>query len=146
MYDSLVDSVVRLARQDRRYRPEAYFFVFDALNYAQQVLGLGAPVDAPPKAEGDESEVERHLTGQQLCEAIRLHALDQYGYMAKCVLNSWGVQKTGDFGEIVYNLINNEKMRKTDTDRREDFDDVFDFETGLTGSFHIAPPKESQAG
>ena len=32
---------------------------------------------------------ERHLTGQQLCEAIRLFALNQFGYMAKVVLNNW---------------------------------------------------------
>ena len=57
--------------------------------------------------------------------------------MAKCVLNSWGVTKTGDFGEIVFNLIGIGQMRKTADDRREDFDDVFDFETGLEQSFKI---------
>ena len=42
------------------------------------------------------------MTGQQLCEAIRQYALEQYGLMAQCVLNSCGVYTTGDFGEIVY--------------------------------------------
>ena len=72
-------------------------------------LGIGAPAD---DAEEQEAAAERHLTGQQLCEAIRLYALDQYGYMAKCVLNSWGVHNTGDFGEIVFNLIRVGLMRK----------------------------------
>ncbi len=48
-----------------------------------------------------------------MCEAIRLYALEQYGYMAKTVLNSWGVHNTGDFGEIVFNLIRIEQMKKT---------------------------------
>jgi uncharacterized repeat protein (TIGR04138 family) len=91
--------------------------------------------------EKKEKEPEKHLTGQQLCEAIRLYALEQYGYMAKTVLNSWGVHNTGDFGEIVFNLIRIKQMKKTREDRREDFNDVFDFETGLKQSFKITPPK-----
>lgn len=132
-----------LLRQDRRYKIEAYAFVFDALGYAHKVLGMGA-VRSSEEGEGEGGEEgsasERHLTGQQLCEAIRQYALEQYGYMAKCVLNSWGVYKTGDFGEIVFNLIRIGQMRKTKEDRREDFDDVFDFDTGLTQSFQIKRP------
>jgi uncharacterized repeat protein (TIGR04138 family) len=60
--------------------------------------------------------------------------------MARCVLESWGVRSTGDFGEIVFNLISIGKMRKTDRDRREDFDDVFDFQTVLQAQFTPNPP------
>jgi hypothetical protein len=56
------------------------------------------------------------------------YALEQYGFMAKCVLNSWGVHRTSDFGNIVFNLIDIKQMKKTKHDRREDFDDVFDFD------------------
>ncbi|MGD9647527.1 MAG: Minf_1886 family protein [Pirellulales bacterium] len=149
-----------LLTRDKRYKLEAYVFVGEALDYAQKVLGLGTSRSAPPenpkqagpagegsKSRGgrepkasEESGVERHVTGQQLCEAIRVYALEQYGLMAKCVLNSWGVHCTGDFGEIVFNLIGIEQMRKTDEDRREDFDDVFDFDEGLSGSFRISLP------
>src|SRR5690348_12326386 len=86
-----------LLRQDRRYKIEAYAFVFDALGYAHKVLGMGAvrSSEEGEKEGGEEGSAgERHLTGQQLCEAIRQYALEQYGYMAKCVLNSWGVYKT----------------------------------------------------
>jgi uncharacterized repeat protein (TIGR04138 family) len=128
----------KLLSEDKRFKKPAYIFVFDALSYAHSELGMGG--DASEASEAEES-AERHLTGQQLCEGIRLYALDQYGYMAKCVLNSWGVQTTGDFGEIVFNLIRIGLMRKTPTDRREDFDDVFDFESGLQQSFQITPPE-----
>jgi uncharacterized repeat protein (TIGR04138 family) len=51
------------------------------------------------------------------------------------VLNHWGVQSTSDFGEIVFNLISINQMRKTESDRREDFDDVFAFEEGFRDTF-----------
>jgi uncharacterized repeat protein (TIGR04138 family) len=144
--------VEKLLREDRRYKLEAYAFVFEALNFAHEVLGLGVdtPSERDPaekrgktkaREQTKEKEPEKHLTGQQLCEAIRLYALEKFGYMAKVVLNSWGVHNTGDFGEIVFNLIRIKQMKKTKEDRREDFDNVFDFDQGLTRSFKIRPPK-----
>jgi uncharacterized repeat protein (TIGR04138 family) len=134
--------IAQLLSEDRRYKLEAYAFVFEALTYAQSELGMGKPQDeAFSGDEPDEGEDdERHLTGQQLCEAIRCFALEQYGYMAKCVLNSWGVNETHDFGEIVFNLIRIGQMRKRAEDKVEDFDDVFDFERDLQGAFEITMP------
>ena len=136
--------IAQFARKDGRYSVEAYAFVFDALSYAHNVLEMGQEqVSEPDEFEVEEAEEEpnsggdRHLSGQELCEAIRLFALDQFGYMAKCVLNNWGVKNTGDFGEIVFNMIRVGHMRKTPQDRREDFDDVFEFESGLVDEFEI---------
>ena len=132
--------IVKLLKEDRRYKIDAYAFVFEALNFAHTQLGMGTERAAEAEEEPEEGgarETERHLSGRQLCEAIRQYALEQYGYMAKCVLNSWGVTSTGDFGEIVFNLIGIGQMRKTSEDRREDFNDVFDFDTGLKQSFKI---------
>ncbi len=137
--------LAQLVRRDRRYSLEAYQFVYDALRFAQEKLHLGSDRPSEPlegKARRQRQEGgERHLTGQELCEAARLLALEQFGYMAKCVLNSWGVRQTGDFGEIVYNLIGIGLMRKTKEDRREDFDDVYEFESGLSESFSITMPE-----
>jgi uncharacterized repeat protein (TIGR04138 family) len=57
------------------------------------------------------------------------------------VLNSWGVHSTSDFGEIVYNLIGIREMKKSDSDRREDFDDVYDFDEAFVKDFAILLPK-----
>jgi uncharacterized repeat protein (TIGR04138 family) len=127
-----------LLRKDRRYPLDAYAFVFEALSYAQSVLKMGT--EKPPKPGGEEDEPERHVTGQELCEAIRRFALEQYGYMAKTVLNNWGIRRTGDFGEIVFNLITVGQMRKTKSDRREDFDDVYDFDEAFKRRFKIKLP------
>ena len=41
----------------------------------------------------------------------------------------------------MFNLIGIGQMRKTTEDQREDFDNVFDFETGLRQSFKITLPE-----
>lgn len=135
---------VELLRRDTRYRLDAYVFVFEALRFAQHERGNGrGQPNAAEEAAGGESSGEeiRHVTGQQLCEAIRRYALEQYGVLAKNVLNHWGVHSTGDFGEIVFNLIDIGQMNKTDSDRREDFDDVFDFDEGLREPFEARTPE-----
>ena len=80
---------------------------------------------------------ERHLTGQQLCEAIRLYALNQFGYMSQVVLGSWGVRTTSAFGDIVYNMINAGMMKKSPKDRRDHFDEVFEFDEVFSRKFEI---------
>jgi uncharacterized repeat protein (TIGR04138 family) len=135
--------IALLLKEDRRYKFDAYVLVFEALNYAHKVMGLGSkqPIESEEEVEETSAKAEeRHLTGQELCEAIRLYALDQYGYMAKSVLKSWGVTCTGDFGEIVFNLIRIGQMRKTKHDRREHFDNVYDFNDALSKDYKITLP------
>ena len=137
--------LAELLKRDRRFHFDAYVFIFEALRYAQEKLGMGR--QQPSLGESDdpeEAEGEQHVTGQELCEAIRQYALQQYGYMAKSVLNHWGIYGTGDFGEIVFNLIEIGQMRKTEHDRREDFENVFDFETDLTRNYQITLPRSSE--
>jgi uncharacterized repeat protein (TIGR04138 family) len=44
------------------------------------------------------------------------------------VFDCWNIRRTEDFGELVFNLVDADLMRKTETDSREDFKDGFDFE------------------
>lgn len=120
-----------LLSRDRRYSWEAYRFLLESLAYGHEHLGLGA--------EAGEEGAGRHVTGQELCEAIRQYALRQFGYLAKTVLEQWGVRSTSDFGEMVYNLISVGEMSKSPRDRRADFDDVYDFEQAFVANFEITP-------
>jgi uncharacterized repeat protein (TIGR04138 family) len=135
----MIDSahpLAELLRRDKRYHLDAYVFVFDALRYAHEQMGLGkSPGSSDDTVVAGETEEDRHVTGQQLCEAIRQFAFKQYGGLAKNVLNHWGVHSTGDFGEIVFNLISIGQMRKTESDRREDFENVFVFEDAFRDAF-----------
>ena len=160
--------LAELIRRDARYRFDAYVFVTEALRYAQEKLGLGVEQPSeqfsPDKPDIELTDVElnidddfslsdgfniddepqRHISGQELCLAMRLYAHEQYGYLAKSVLNHWGIHSTGDFGEIVFNLIEIGQMRKTPSDSREDFEDVFDFDEGFQDSFQISLPDSSE--
>lgn len=99
-----------LLSKDSRYKIEAYFFVLAALEYARKDTGK-------PK----------HVTGKELLEGIKKFGLEQYGIMTKTVFESWGVKTTNDFGEIVFNMVNTGILGKTEEDKIEDFDNVYDF-------------------
>ena len=98
---------------------------------------------AKPKRVAEEAPPIRHISGQELCVALKHLAHQQYGLMAKLVLASCGIHATSDFGEIVYNLIRIGKMSKSDHDRREDFDDVYDFERALVREYCITTEEET---
>ncbi len=141
--------IAELLARDDRYPFEAYVFVFEALRYAQEKMGLGTEylgeeMGADLEAGEEAAEPERHVSGQELCEAMRKYAHEQYGYMAKSVLNHWSIYSTSDFGELVFNLIKIEQMRKTPNDRREDFDNVFDFDEGFQHSFQFSLPDSTE--
>jgi len=131
--------LAEIAKKDGRYTVDAYLFVQQSLAYAQYELGMGRPRPFGVEGEDDSDEPppEAHLTGQQLCEAIRLFAAELYGLMAKVVLNSWGLKTTGDFGEIVYKLIELGEMTKSETDSRADFDDLYDFQEAFQRDYEI---------
>lgn len=128
---------MQLLNRDSRYRLEAYQFVREGLDYAQRVLGMGV---SRPLRRGEKPPAESHLSGQELSEALRRFAIEQFGFMAKWVLNSWGIHSTSDFGELVYNMIDVNLMRKSATDRREDFDGVYDFDEAFVRQFQINSP------
>jgi uncharacterized repeat protein (TIGR04138 family) len=136
--------LAKLLQEDRRYTLEAYVFLFESLQFAQQVLGLGAekpsePVPDEPAEMPSDAGGQRHVTGQELCEAIRRYALHQYGFMAKTVLNSWGLRTTADFGEVVYNLIRIGQMRKAPGDSQVDFNDLYDFDKAFREDYRFSP-------
>lgn len=127
-------AMYNLLKSDKRYKFEAYNFVRESLNYAQQHHLAQSTVEPEAPVQG---AVSNHITGQQLCEACRVHALEQFGLMAPKVLANWGIHTTSDFGEIVYNLIRIDQMRKSESDRREDFDDVYSFATAFEPEFKL---------
>jgi uncharacterized repeat protein (TIGR04138 family) len=124
---------VRLAaivQRDPRYAYEAYEFVFAALSHTQKRLGR-TPGDA------DVPGPQHHVSGRELVYGIRDLALREFGLMARIVFRLWGIKCTGDFGEIVFNLVAENLMSKTDQDRRSDFQDLFDLDQALVQEFHL---------
>ncbi|MCA9751825.1 MAG: hypothetical protein KC591_06515 [Gemmatimonadetes bacterium] len=104
--------LLAIVRRDPRYAIQAYDFVRDSVTYACHVV----------YATGT------HVRGQELLEAIRRLALERYGALTRDVFESWGVTRTEDFGEIVFRLVEEGILAKTEDDSMDDFRDGFRFE------------------
>ena len=127
MQDSEFAEIVSLiCKDDSRFDRKAYEFVR---------LGLDHTVKEQRKRETARAERSRHVTGRELLEGLRVFALEQFGPMAKTVLNNWGVSRCQDFGDIVFNLIEYKVFSKTENDRPEDFKGLYDFDEAFVKPF-----------
>lgn len=99
-----------IAERDPRYKAYAYTFVLGALE--ETIGALPSP---------------RHVTGRELLVGIKTAGAKQFGPMAKEVFNFWGVYRTEDFGNIVFNLVEEGLLGRTEEDSPADFVDVYDF-------------------
>ena len=121
--------VTLICKEDPRFDRRAYDFVR---------LGLDHTVKELRKKDAARAEKSRHVSGPELLEGLRTYALDQFGPLAKTVLNTWGVRRCRDFGDIVFNLIEYNVFSKTENDRREDFSDIFEFDDAFVKPFQPA--------
>ena len=124
--------VAEIVRQDQRYAYEAYEFVFAALAHTQQMLGR-----VPQERIGREGEGPYHVKGTELLRGACDLARREFGLMAPTVFHRWGIEKTDDFGEIIFNLVEANLMSKTDEDTRQDFHAVFDLCQALVDGYRI---------
>ena len=108
--------------RDNRYKPDAYEFVMQALHFTQKKL----------KRRG-------HVQGSELLEGIRGFVIDQYGPMSKTVLHHWGITSTQDFGNIVFNMIEQKILSARDEDSLDDFKDIYDFDEAFGHLFRDIP-------
>jgi uncharacterized repeat protein (TIGR04138 family) len=122
--------ITELVRRDRRYAYEAYEFIFEALSHTQKCFGRAPAADEPPGQE-------HHVAGREILEGAVDLARAEFGFLAKTVFHQWGLRRSDDLGELVFNLIECGLLSKTETDSRADFADVFDLDRALTEGFAI---------
>jgi uncharacterized repeat protein (TIGR04138 family) len=63
-----------------------------------------------------------------LLNGIRDYAIQRFGPMTLTVFESWGIKGTEDFGEIVFNMVGEGLLGKTDNDSPNDFKNIYDFD------------------
>ncbi len=129
--------VALICKEDPRFDKKAYDFVRQGLDHTVKELR---------KKETSKTERSRHVSGPELLHGIRGFALDQYGPLAKTVLNAWGVKRCRDFGDIVFNLIEYDVFAKTEKDRPEDFSDIYSFEDAFVKPFQPAKRRTPASG
>ena len=110
-----VDVFAEVADRDGRYTKEAFWFVRDGVHHAVR----------------SRAERSGHVTAHELLETLRILALERYGTKAREQLRSWGVTRCEDFGEIVFALIDNGVFGKRPEDRKENFENGYDFATAF---------------
>ncbi len=106
--DGIMD---QLRLREPRFHERAFLFVLAALEYSQTQL-----------------TERRHITGAELARACRELALERYGVLARSVLEHWGIQRTGDIGDIVFALVELGLLISQPNDSRDDFANVYDFD------------------
>lgn len=102
-----------------RYPVDAFHFVRRGLEYT-----VHRAHQNPDQLDED----ERHVNGRQLSEGLRDFAVQQYGRMARTVLQRWNIHRCEDFGHIVFAMVEGGVMQATANDSVRDFIGVFDFD------------------
>ena len=110
--------VQEIIARDNRYAFDAYQFVLEALDYTYRMIGK-----------------KRNVTGGELLEGSRRCALERYGPMARTVLDHWGIRRCEDIGEVVFNLVGNGLLNKTEQDSLDDFKGGYDFRNAFDRMF-----------
>tara|TARA_B110000305_G_C19023703_1_gene440549 strand:- start:219 stop:632 length:414 start_codon:yes stop_codon:yes gene_type:complete len=117
--------VVKLIRKkDVRYEKGAYFFMRQALDHT--LIDL---------KKSQLAKKSNHVSGGELIGGIRDFALSQYGPMTYTLLTHWGLRKTDDFGNIVFNLVDYGVLGKTENDSPKDFKGGYTFEEAFLHPF-----------
>jgi uncharacterized repeat protein (TIGR04138 family) len=125
--DELTVQWKKIRDQAGPYPPEAYEFVRDGLQHTVELVhGKDAATSLPSPGEN------RHVTGQQLCMGLRDYAIQQYGRLAMTVLNHWHISRTGDFGRMVFAMIDGGLMSRSDEDNIDDFADIYEFDEAFS--------------
>jgi uncharacterized repeat protein (TIGR04138 family) len=127
--------VRQLAREDGRYRPEAFAFLFECLEPAVRLAGRSA-------AQG----TDRHISGQELLQGLRGEAQRLFGPLAAQVWRSWGVHTTLDWGHVVFLLVEAGLLSRREEDSLDDFREGFDFERVFVEEYPIRLPSEAGPG
>lgn len=125
MDDRRLQTVIREIRRihGRKYAEAAYFFVLEALDYTLFLLGK-------TKVQGE----ERHVSGPDLMEGVRKYAREEFGPLAIYAFHSWGLNATDDFGDIVFQMCDAGLLNRQESDRMEDFHEIFDFAEAFAGA------------
>lgn len=126
--NNLIESLNKILNEDPRYTLDAYHFLRESLDFTSKML------DKP------KTGISRHVSGAELLDGIRKYALQEYGPMAKTVLNTFGITKSEDFWHIISNLINMGILGCTPDDSIHDFENGYSFAEAF-----IAPFKPGKA-
>jgi len=128
------EAVEKILAEDKRYQAEAYSFLRDALETTLK-----------RRKKATRKDPSAHVSGAELLEGFRIHALQECGPMTVTVLEYWGVKTCEDIGQMVFNLVNAGVFGKTDEDTLESFRRGYDFQDAFVKPFRPDPTNLSES-
>jgi uncharacterized repeat protein (TIGR04138 family) len=137
-------AVSKILARDNRYPRAAYEMLPMILDYTVRNLHERVRLRANneevafPSATG-------HVTGAQLSEGFREYILEEFGPFSREILEDLRIYATIDIGNMVYNLISVGCFGKTDEDKLEDFDNVYNFYDAFVAPFEVQNPEFKRA-
>jgi uncharacterized repeat protein (TIGR04138 family) len=129
---SLERQIELLTRKHRRYRSQAYYIVLDSLDFISRDLGKS-------QMRGS----ERHVSVEELLDAVKKYAREEFGPLARMVFEYNGIFSTQDIGEIVFIMVEAELLNSRDCDCKQDFADAFDFREAFEEGYEPEIPWRS---
>ena len=123
MHASFEDAVEELCRKHPEYAQDAYYFLRSAIDFAAEQL--------------DGKNNHPNLSAKDLYVGACAYALEEYGPLARKVLESWNICSAQDFGKVVYNLIEAGIFGKQKDDSPADFDHLESLAALLNAPFSL---------
>ncbi len=114
--------IAEIISKDASYPAPAYYYVKDVINFT---------LNAVEKKTGK----KRHVSGQELILFFKEYTIDKFGPMSVDVLKEWNIIQTIDFGQIIFNMINQQLLLNSPEDSIDDFKDGYDFHEVFTKPF-----------
>ena len=118
MIDEREERIYEICEEDARFKAQAFFLIYTALGRARVML-----------------QRDGHVAGQELLRALSEEARSQYGPMALAVLHHMGFRNTRDVGELVFLMLREGLLSKTEGDTVEDFENGYDFEEEFVSKY-----------
>src|SRR5437762_11882119 len=98
------EALESIVANNPRYHRDGYIFLRDALDFTtkrqKKIKGVSV----------------RHVTGPELLDGVRQHAVKEFGPRVITVFDSWGIQSCAYVGHMVFNLFVAGVFGETDVD------------------------------
>ena len=129
-------AISKLRGENPKYAPAAYHFIRRALDHSLR------------KLKREEMDRPAHVSGKELLEGFRDLALEEYGPLARTVLEDWGITQCSEVGEVVFQLVRMGVLGKNDNDVIEDFKEIWTFAEAFDAPFRpqaVESPKKAKS-
>lgn len=113
MDDKFMEMLFSIKEKNGKYPEKAYLFAFKILKDLAK--------------NNKNQQKSENIKAANLLITFRNYALNEFGPMTASVLQEWNICSCRDLGNVIFDLVNAGVLEKDETDRIEDFEEIYDF-------------------